>query len=291
MRSRHYRAFAWGRHGQRDRKFGQTDGFYLVKTKERIFRVYFNTVKMPQCSVPGCTEMGAKYMHFTRWRGLFFFPTRAHSFFSTPLAVGEWSMTDIHLHETNPKQLMQWWAPIRRELTVPYHGGATWGDFSAGTSLQSPLLSSLPPQKKTLLISTIKSYSSLCILTWPCKEPSIPPNGWKIGDEKMSSYFLEILQLCAATPHPGNLDQGPNTHLRKFNQSWPCTPLVGGGKHKRWRHWLGLVQCEHIIAAMCWAMLGIPSVYVYCNIIEEPSCPVLWEDAMVSWYYQQYSKS
>ena len=90
---------------------------------------------MPQCSVPGCTEMGAKYMHFTRWRGLFFFPTRAHSFFSTPLAVGEWSMTDIHLHETNPKQLTQWWVPIRRELTVPYHGGATWGDFSAGTSL------------------------------------------------------------------------------------------------------------------------------------------------------------
>ena len=135
MRSRHCRAFAWGRHGQRDRKFGQTDGFYLVKTKERIFRVYFNTVKMPQCSVPGCTEMGAKYMHFTRWRSLFFFPTRAHSFFSTPLAVGEWSMTDIHLHETNPKQLTQWWAPIRRELTVPYHGGATWGDFSAGTSL------------------------------------------------------------------------------------------------------------------------------------------------------------
>ena len=132
FRSWHYRAFAWGRHGQRDRKFGQTDGFYLVKTKERIFRVYFNTVKMPQCSVPGCTEMGAKYMHFTRWRGLFFFPTRAHSFFSTPLAVGEWSMTDIHLHETNPKQLTQWWAPIRRELTVPYHGGATWGDFSAG---------------------------------------------------------------------------------------------------------------------------------------------------------------
>ena len=33
-------------------------GFYLVKTKERVFRVYFNTVKMPQCSVPGCTDMG-----------------------------------------------------------------------------------------------------------------------------------------------------------------------------------------------------------------------------------------
>ena len=110
-------------------------GFYFVKTKERIFRVYFNTVKMPQCSVPGCTEMGANYMHFTWWRGLFFFPTRAHSFFSTPLTVGEWSMTDIHSHETNPKQLTQWWAPIRRELMVLYHGGATWGDFSAGTSL------------------------------------------------------------------------------------------------------------------------------------------------------------
>ena len=135
MGSRHYRAFAWGRHGQRDRKFGQTDGFYLVKTKERIFRIYFNTVKMPQCSVPGCTEMGAKYVHFTWWRGLFFFPTRAHSFFSTPLAVGEWSMTDIHSHETNPKQLTQWSAPIRCEITVPFHGGATWGDFSAGTSL------------------------------------------------------------------------------------------------------------------------------------------------------------
>ena len=67
----------------------------------------------------------------------FFFPTCAHSFFSTPLAVGEWSMTDIHSHETNPKQLTQWSAPIRRELTVPYHGGATWGDFSAGTSLMT----------------------------------------------------------------------------------------------------------------------------------------------------------
>ena len=79
----------------------------------------------------------ANYMYFTRWRGLFFFPTRAHPFFSTPLAVGEWSMTDIHSHETNPKQLTPWWATIRRELTVPYHGGTTWKDFSAGTSLRS----------------------------------------------------------------------------------------------------------------------------------------------------------
>ena len=118
-------------------------------------------------------------------------------------------------------------------------------------------LSPLPPPKKNpYWFQPLKVIQVCATLMWPSKEPSIPPNGWKIGDEKMSSYFLEILQLCAATPHPGNLDQGPNTHLCKFNQSWPCIQLVGGGKHKRWRHWLGLVLCEHIIAAVFWEYAG-----------------------------------
>ena len=170
---------------------------------------------MPQCSVPGCTETGANYMHFTWWRDLFS-SWQAHiPSFQLLSQLGEWSMTDIkdptitrrdpgtcvygaacnsgdysaavrhawykddrhmtqapkylpkctalrvfrsvnqkdnhlslviprtiisnsycrvfadiHSHETNPKQLTEWWAAMRRELTVPYHGGATWEDFN-----------------------------------------------------------------------------------------------------------------------------------------------------------------
>ena len=137
MRSRHYRAFAWGRHGQRDRKFGQTDGFYLVKNEgENLPRFILIQWKCRSVVCLDVLKWGAKYMHFTRWRGFFFLPdTRTFLLLNSSRSWGMVQWLIFILHETNPKQLTQWWAPIRRELTVPYHGGATWGDFSAGTSL------------------------------------------------------------------------------------------------------------------------------------------------------------
>ena len=136
----------------------------------------------------------------------------------------------------------------------------------------------LPPpskQKKKYWFQPLKVIQVCGTLMWPSAEPRIPAIGWKIGDEKMSSYLIEILQLCAATPHPGNLDPTPICSCsisldHTIGQRWQAqkvVPLTGGCT-------VWALHC--CCAVVCW-------VHVYFNIIEELSCPALWEDGTMSW--------